>query len=171
MAISAKLLNPGEKLIISTREHPKALFGAIFALVAFLAIGVAGQVLLGDGDAAGIIQLIIWVVVGLGIVWYSVRPLLEWLATVHAFTDRRIITRRGILTRRGHDIPLARVSDVSIEIHLLDRPFGCGSLLISDASPTGVARLNDIPRVEETQRRLHELLHELHRGPGRDEGA
>ncbi|GAA4803984.1 PH domain-containing protein [Nocardioides caeni] len=171
MAISPKLLNPGEKLIISTREHPKALFGAIFALVLLLAAGVAGQVLLDSDGFQGILQLILWVLVGLGILWFSVRPFLDWFATVHAFTDRRIITRRGILTRRGHDIPLARVSDVSIEINLLDRPFGCGSLLISDASPSGVARLNDIPRVEETQRRLHELLHELHRGPGRDEGA
>lgn len=171
MAISPKLLNPGEQLIISTREHPKALFGAIFALVVLLAVGVGAQVVLGDSDAEGIVVLIVWVLVLLGVLWWSVRPFLDWLATVHAFTDRRIITRRGILTRRGHDIPLARVSDVSIEIHLLDRPFGCGSLLISDASPTGVARLNDIPRVEETQRRLHELLHELHRGNGQDEGA
>ncbi|WP_370288086.1 PH domain-containing protein [Nocardioides sp.] len=170
MAISKKLLNPDERLIISTRQHPKALIGPVFVLILLLAAGIAAQVQL-DGDGfQGTLSLIVWVLVGIGALWFFVRPLLVWLTSVHAFTDRRIITRYGIITRRGHDIPLARVSDVAIEINLLDRPFGCGSLLIGDASPNGSARLNDIPHVEETQRRLNELLHELHRAPGERRG-
>ncbi|MBM7519255.1 PH domain-containing protein [Nocardioides nitrophenolicus] len=172
MAISKKLLNPGERLIISTRQHPKALFGPILALVVLLAIGVAAQVLLDDTGFQRVLTLIVWVLVAIGILWFSVRPFLDWLTTVHAFTDRRLITRNGIITRRGHDIPLARVSDIAIEINLIDRPFGCGSLLISDASTFGTVRLNDIPHVEATQRQLNELLHELHSGPARrDEGV
>ncbi|KAA1427151.1 PH domain-containing protein [Nocardioides antri] len=176
MAISEKLLNPGEKLIISARQHPKALFGPILALVAFLAIGVAIQVLLGDeGDAATWTTRIVWVLCGLGILWFTVRPFLDWLTTVHGVTDRRLITRRGIITRRGHDIPLARISDIQMEINLIDRPFGCGSLVITDASTFGEVRLNDIPRVEATQRQINELLHGLHGGAGQprraDEGV
>ncbi len=174
MAISKKLLNPGESLIVSTRQHPKALFGPILALVLLLAVGVFVQVQLGaDSGFRQILTYIVWALVAIGVVWFVIRPFLVWLTTVHAFTDRRLITRNGILTRRGHDIPLARVSDISIEIHLLDRPFGCGSLLIADASTFGMVRLNDIPHVEATQRRLNELLHDLHRGPSerRDEGV
>ncbi|TQK72355.1 MULTISPECIES: PH domain-containing protein [unclassified Nocardioides] len=173
MAISKKLLNPGERLVLSTRQHPKALFGPILALVVLLAIGVAAQVLLDDTGFQRVLTLIVWVLVIIGILWFSVRPFLDWLTTVHAFTDRRLITRNGIITRRGHDIPLARVSDIAMEINLLDRPFGCGSLLISDASTFGTVRLNDIPHVEATQRQLNELLHELHSGPAprRDEGV
>ncbi|MCR1782784.1 PH domain-containing protein [Nocardioides carbamazepini] len=173
MAISKKLLNPGERLIVSTRQHPKALFGPILALVVLLAIGVVVQVRLEDSGVQRVLTLIVWVLAIIGILWFSVRPFLVWLTTVHAFTDRRLITRNGIITRRGHDIPLARVSDISIEINLLDRPFGCGSLLIADASTFGMVRLNDIPHVEATQRQLNELLHELHSGqaPRRDEGV
>lgn len=169
MAISQKLLNPGERLIISTRQHPKALFGPILALVVLLAAAVTVQVALD-------VQVLTWIAWGLalsGILWFTVRPFLIWLTTVHGFTDRRIITRNGIITRRGHDIPLARVSDISIEINLLDRPFGCGSLLIADASTHGLVRLNDIPHVEAAQRQLNELLHTLH-SPGAhraDEGV
>ena len=61
MAISEKLLNPGEKLIVSTRQHPKALFVPILALVVLLASGVAVQVVLGDGDAATWGSRIVWV--------------------------------------------------------------------------------------------------------------
>ena len=173
MAISKKLLNDGERLIISTRQHPKALFVPILALVVFLAIGVVAESYLEDEGAQQVLGYIVWVLVVLGIAWFSVRPFLVWLTTVHAFTDRRLITRNGILTRRGHDIPLARISDISSEVNLIDRPFGCGSLLIADASTHGMVRLNDIPHVEATQRQLAELLHQLHQGPStrRDEGV
>lgn len=173
MAISKKLLNPGERLILSTRQHPKALFVPILALVVLLAIGVVAEANLDDDGFPQVLGYVVWVLAILGILWFSVRPFLVWLTTVHAFTDRRLITRNGILTRRGHDIPLARVSDISIEINLIDRPFGCGSLLIADASTHGMVRLNDIPHVESAQRQLNELLHELHQGPGvrRDEGV
>jgi uncharacterized membrane protein YdbT with pleckstrin-like domain len=174
VAISEKLLNPGEKLIVSCRQHPKALFVPILALVVFLAIGVAVQVTLGDGDAATWTARIVWVLCAAGILWFTVRPFFTWLTTVHGVTDRRLITRRGIITRRGHDIPLARISDLSIEINLIDRPFGCGSLVITDASTFGEVRLNDIPHVEATQRQINELLHSLHGGaaPRRaDEGV
>lgn len=173
MAISKKLLNPGERLIVSTRQHPKALFGPILALVVLLAVGVLAQVRLDDDGFQETLTYIVWVLALIGILWFTVRPFLVWLTTVHAFTDRRLITRNGIITRRGHDIPLARVSDISIEINLIDRPFGCGSLLIADASTHGMVRLNDIPHVEAAQRQLNELLHELHSGPAprRDEGV
>ncbi|WP_028653978.1 PH domain-containing protein [Nocardioides sp. J54] len=173
MAISKKLLNPGERLVISTRQHPKALFVPILVLVVLLAIGVVAEANLDDTGFQQVLGWVVWALVAAGILWFTVRPFLVWLTTVHGFTDRRLITRYGILTRRGHDIPLARVSDISIEINLIDRPFGCGSLLIADASTHGLVRLNDIPHVEAAQRQLNELLHALHQGPAvrRDEGV
>jgi uncharacterized membrane protein YdbT with pleckstrin-like domain len=164
VAISEKLLNPGEKLVVSTRQHPKALFVPILALVVLLAIGVAVQVVLGDGDGAKWGSRIVWVLCALGILWFTVRPFFIWLTTVHGVTDRRLITRRGIITRHGHDIPLARISDLQMEINLIDRPFGCGTLVITDASTFGEVRLNDIPHVEATQRQINELLHAIHGG-------
>ncbi len=160
MAISQKLLNPGERLILSCRQHPKALFGPAALLVVLLVIGVAVQVAV-DGR---VLHWIVWLLVLVGAVWFVAPPALRWFATVYGFTDRRIITRHGILTRRGHDIPMSRVSDIEIEINLTDRLFGCGSLLISDASTNGTTRLNDIPHVEDVQRRLAELLHQLGQG-------
>ncbi|UMG93235.1 PH domain-containing protein [Nocardioides sp. TF02-7] len=161
MAISQKLLNPGENLIISTRQHPKALFVPILVLVLLLAVGVTVQVLVG-GESWDWLALVVWALCAVGILWWTVRPFVVWLTTVHGITDRRIITRWGIITRRGHDVPLTRVADISIEINLIDRPFGCGSLLITDPSTSGNIRLNDVPHVEETQRRINELLHNLH---------
>ena len=162
MAISSKALGEGEHVVLHLRTHPKALALPVLCLVAALAIGVAGQVWLPS-----IAALIVWIVVALAVVWYAVRPFLEWLVTTYTFTNRRLITRRGIVTRRGHDIPLTRVSDVESEVDLVDRLFGCGTLVISDASTHGSVRLHDIPRIEETQRTLSDLLH----APGSADGA
>ncbi len=175
MAISQKLLNPGENLIVSTRTHPKALFVPILVLVLLLAIGVAAQVVIGTDDAwRKWLVVAIWVLCAVAILWWTVRPFLDWLTSVHGVTDRRLITRRGIITRKGHDIPLARISDIQVEINLIDRPFGCGTLVITDASTFGEVRLSDIPHVEATQRQINELLHSVHGGGGRrraDEGV
>jgi uncharacterized membrane protein YdbT with pleckstrin-like domain len=102
------------------------------------------------------------VLVGIGILWFFVRRLLIWLTATYTITTRRLITRHGVITRRGHDIPLTRVSDVAYEKDLIDRMLGCGTLVISDASTHGQVALPDIPHVEDVQRKLNELLHDLH---------
>lgn len=168
MAISEKLLNEGEHVVVSTRTHPKALLLPLLALLVFLAIAVFVDRAV-DNDTVG---LVVWVVAGLGIVWFFLWPLLVWLTASYTITNRRLITRTGVITRKGHDIPLTRVSDVAYELGLIDRILGCGTLIISDASTHGMVRLPDIPRVEETQRRLNELLHTLHEAaPPSDEGV
>jgi uncharacterized membrane protein YdbT with pleckstrin-like domain len=168
VAISQKLLNPGESVVISTRTHPKALLLPVLALVVLLAIGVAFMQFV-DNDTA---RLVVWALVGIGVLWWFVWPLLVWLTAAYTITNRRLITRQGVITRTGHDIPLTRISDVAYELHLTDRILGCGTLVISDASTHGQVKLPDIPRVEQTQRRLNELLHRLHSGsPPSDEGV
>ena len=157
MAISQKLLNDGEAVVISTRTHPKALLVPVLALVVLLAVGVAIQTMVDQH----VVTLVAWVLVAVGVVWYVLRPFLVWASASYTFTDRRLITRTGVLTRRGHDIPLSRISDVASELGLVDRMLGCGTLIISDASTHGSVRLPDIPHVEDTQRRLNLLLSEL----------
>ncbi len=158
MVISQKLLNPGEKIVVSTRTHPKALLLPLLVLVVLLAAGVAFTMFVDNGTA----RLVAWVVVAVLAVWLVVWPFLTWLTSSYTVTDRRLITRHGVVTRRGHDIPLSRISDVAYELGIIDRMLGCGTLVISDASTHGQVLLPDIPRVEQTQRQLNELLHGLH---------
>lgn len=167
MAISKDLLNEGESIVVSTRTHPKALLLPILALVVLLAIGVFVQKAVDQG----VVTKIVWAVVAVGVVWFVLRPMLVWLTATYTVTTRRLITRHGVVTRKGHDIPLSRVSDVAYERDLIDRLLGCGTLVISDASTHGQVALPDIPRIEETHRRIQELLHDLHSGDTRDEGV
>jgi uncharacterized membrane protein YdbT with pleckstrin-like domain len=104
---------------------------------------------------------VIWVVALGLILWLVVKPFLTWLTTTYTVTNRRLITRSGVLTRRGHDIPLARVSDVAYEHGLVDRLLGCGTLVISDASELGRVKLHDIPQVEQVHLKISDQLFDL----------
>jgi membrane protein YdbS with pleckstrin-like domain len=168
VAISSKLLNPGEKVVIDTRTHVKALIAPVFFLVVLLAIGTYSEVSLDNRN----LKWAIWAVLVVGIVWFVLKPLVIWATATYTFTDRRLITRTGVIVRRGHDMPLARISDIAYEFGPIDRLLGCGTLLISDASTHGTIKLHDIPQVEETQRTLNNMLQRIHDpAAGHDDGA
>jgi uncharacterized membrane protein YdbT with pleckstrin-like domain len=167
VAISKNLLNEGESVVIDTRTHPKALLLPILALVVFLAVAVFVQTAVDQK----VVDYVVWALAAIGIIWFFVRPLLIWLTATYTITTRRLITRHGVITRRGHDIPLSRISDVAYEKDLIDRLLGCGTLVISDASTHGQVALPDIPHVEDVQRKLNDLLHDVHSDKPRDEGV
>ena len=105
------------------------------------------------------------------VVWFVAGPFLRWLTTTYTFTNRRFIKRSGFIAKEGRTIPLNRISGVDFEIGVIDRVFGCGTLVVSDASTDGRVELHDIPRVEEVQLQVSEELHRLAGGDRRDDGA
>jgi uncharacterized membrane protein YdbT with pleckstrin-like domain len=153
--ISRKLLDQDEFVVVSTRTHLKALLVPAVALI-LLAAAAGFLSTLPAGNVRFFLQWVIWGVALLAILWLVVRPFLTWLATTYTLTNRRLITRSGLLTRRGHDIVLTRINDVSYERGLLDRVWGCGTLVVSDASEHGRVTLRDIPQVE----RMHLMIAE-----------
>ena len=157
MAINPKLLNEGERVVWSTRTHVKALFAP--ALVLVVAAGVGGYLSSLPDSHQNVWLPAIWVIAGLAILVWSVWPFLKWFTTTYTVTNRRLTTHSGVINRTGHDIPLARISDVSYEKGLLDRIFGCGTLIVSDASEQGRVALDDVPRVERLQLKLSDLLY------------
>jgi uncharacterized membrane protein YdbT with pleckstrin-like domain len=160
VGISPNLLNDGERVVIDTRTHLKALLGPLLVLVALLALAGWLASLVDNGTARMVLGAIVLVLM----LWLVIRPLLIWLTSTYTVTNRRLITRTGIFTRRGHDIPLSRISDVAYEKGIIDRMLGCGTLIVSDASTNGRVLLHDIPRVESNQRTINQLLHDASSG-------
>lgn len=168
MAFPSKLLNPGEHVVVSTRTHPKALIGPVLVLVVVAAAIIALSTLT-DSTAAGVAA---GVVGALTLVWFLAGPFLRWYTTTYTFTNRRFIKRSGFISKEGRTIPLNRISGVDFEIGVIDRVFGCGTLVVSDASTDGSVELHDIPRVEQVQLQVSDELHRLTGGSDRrDDGA
>ncbi len=170
MDFPSRLLNEGEHVVVHTRTHPKSLLVAVLVLVVVLAAAVAVQTLL-TGSLGTIGTWIAWVVAGVAILWWVVRPLLSWLTSTYTFTNRRFISRSGLVAKEGRTIPLNRISGVDFEIGMIDRLFGCGTLVVSDASEQGRVELHDIPRVEEVQLKVADELHRLSGRRGSDDGT
>jgi uncharacterized membrane protein YdbT with pleckstrin-like domain len=165
VAISQKLLTDGESVVVDTRTHPKALIVPGLILVVALALAIFLDRKIGNG----FVSLLVWIVALVVIVWWVLRPFLDWLTSTYTVTSKRLITREGIISRKGHDIPLMRISDVAFDQGIVDRMLGCGTRVVSDASTHGSVRLNDIPRVESVQRTLSDLLGKLHESPRNDD--
>jgi uncharacterized membrane protein YdbT with pleckstrin-like domain len=158
VAFSRRLLNEGEHVVVSTHTHVKALLAPAVWLIVLA--GLAGYLSsYPSGKARTLLLLVIWVVALAAVVWLVARPFLRWLSTSFTITNRRLITRTGILTRRGHEIPIARINDVSYEHGLVDRILGCGTLIVSDASERGPLVLDDVPHVEQVHLELSDLLY------------
>lgn len=158
MGISPKLLGDGEHVIHSTRTHSKALVVPVLILIGVCAIAGFVIAVLPEGDSQ---DLLTWLVIGVAVAligWLTVWPFLNWLTASYTVTNRRLINRSGVITRIGRDIPLHRINDVSYERGLLDRMLGCGTLVIAVASEEGQSVLPDVPRVEELQLVITDLL-------------
>ncbi len=172
----ARLLNEGEHVVVSTRTHVKALFWPAVVLVA-VAFGSAYLAAKADdwvGDeAGGVLRIVLAVLAVVVLVWYVVRPFVRWLTTTYTFTNRRFVSRSGFISREGRTIPLNRISGVDFEIGVVDRLFGCGTLVVSDASESGRVELPDVPAVERVQMAVAAELHRLTTGDRRaaDDGA
>lgn len=167
MAFPTKLLNEGEHVVVSTRTHPKALIGPVLVLLLL----VVGIIVLSRFTDSTIIGAIVGAV-SVGIVfWWVLRPFVDWLTTTYTFTNRRFIKRSGFIAKEGRTIPLNRISGVDFEIGVIDRIFGCGTLVVSDASTDGSVELSDIPDVEKVQLQVSNELHRLAGRDRRDDGA
>jgi membrane protein YdbS with pleckstrin-like domain len=165
MGISPKLLGEGEHVIVATREHWKAIIFPIFMLIVTAAVTGFLLAVLPDGSAGDILMWLVLAAAVVVLVWFVLRPLVLWLSSSYTVTNRRLINRTGIITRRGVDIPLFRINDVRYEKGPIDRLLGCGTLIISASSDFGVSTLRDVPDVEQLQLTITELLF------GTDDGA
>jgi len=94
----------------------------------------------------------------LPLIWWVVLPFLRWRTTTYTVTNRRLITRRGVLNKVSLDVPLDRIHEVSQERSLSDRMFGCGTLQIQTAAEDGLVVLADVPEVEHVHAEMTGLL-------------
>ena len=155
MAISKKLLSEDEHVVLSVRTHVKALIGPAAVLILVVAGVITAATLSSESPVPVILAAV--VAVPVLIIW-SLIPFLRWMTSTYTVTNRRLITRHGIITRTGRDIPLFRINDVAYEKDLLDRLLGCGTLIISDATEKAGVVLPDIPNIEKVHLQISDLL-------------
>ncbi len=147
-----------ERSVLLVHPHWKTILRPLFLLVLTVAAAVALLVVIPSGSAAGWERLAVGVVAVIILLGWVLVPVLRWRTTTYELTTRRFRMREGIVARKGRDIPLTRINDVSFEHGPIDRLLGSGRLVVESAGEHGQLRLNEIPHVEQVQATLYQLV-------------
>lgn len=156
--VKRSLLAEGEQVVFSAHSHWKNLVGPVLVTL-LAAAAVTSLVVVLVPDPAAVWQR--WVIIGLGLVVvlvFALWPFLVWLASTDTLTTQRLISRRGVLTREGKDIPIDRVHSVSYRQSVLDRVLGCGTLVVQTAAHDSDVELYDVARIERRILQMQEVV-------------
>ena len=161
MGYPAKLLNPGEQLAVDVRPHWKFLAGPAFVLIVALAGAVAALVEKVPQWA----QLAIAGVLVVCVLWLAGRYV-RWVTTSFAVTSDRLVLRKGVLRRRGREIRLDSLTDISYDQSLLDRLLRCGDILLESPGRDSQEVFPDLPHPVSIQNEIYRLLEQRRAGAG-----
>jgi uncharacterized membrane protein YdbT with pleckstrin-like domain len=162
-------LTEDERPVLELHPHWKVLVRPVLIAVLVVAVALVAEVVIPSGGAAAAGRLAVAVVAILALMLWLIVPVLRWRTTTYELTTKRLRTRFGIVTRRGRDIPLTRINDVSFEKGVLDRILGCGRLVVESAGEHGQIVLREIPHVENVQATLFRLVEDEHQRLDREE--
>lgn len=156
MGLPPELLGKDEVEVLHLRTHVKALVVPALLLLLLAVVSGFAFALLPSGWQPWGTWIVLLLTLALLVVWVVI-PFIQWLTTTYTFTNRRIITRRGIIVRSGHDLPLTRINNVAYRRGPIDQLLGCGTLVLTTAADEPVT-LVDIPDVENVHVVMTELL-------------
>ena len=154
MAYSELILRDGEQLVLDLHPHwwyfaksLLAVIGAVVLAVVVLASGISGTI--GDG-----VRWIVAILVLLALGWLGERYV-HWSTTYFILTSDRIIYRRGIIAKKGMEIPLQRINTIFFSQRLFERMLGLGDLKVESASRTGAEVFEDIRKPDKVQHEIY----------------
>lgn len=156
--MSLRSLGEGEEIVSDLHTHWKALLLPILALILVVGAASFGYFAIPDGSAQQIGRYVVLGVALVLVLWWTVWPYLRWRTNNFVLTNRRIVTRTGVFSRSGRDVPLHRINDVSFTHSLIERMLRCGTLVVESAGERGQLTFSDVPQVEEVQREVYRLM-------------
>ena len=158
MAFPRKLLNDNEEIILDLKPH--WLFMALSSGV-FLVILVVGGVLALRWSLDGIADTVVDSVAGLGLLfglgWVGLTYA-RWVTTMFVLTTDRIISRHGVVSKNGTDIPLDRVNTVFFSQGILERMVGAGDLSIESAGERGTNTFSNVRQPNVVQKEIYAAI-------------
>jgi uncharacterized membrane protein YdbT with pleckstrin-like domain len=150
-------LDEDESLVLALRQHVVVLFRPLLVLLVTVPAAAILAGFVPDGSLQVWVRLAVTVVAVLVVLAWVVWPFLRWWTQSYVITSRRLLLRSGVFNRTGHDMPLARLNDVSFSHSFWQRLLGCGTLEVESAGERGQIVLRNVPKVETVQHTLHRL--------------
>jgi uncharacterized membrane protein YdbT with pleckstrin-like domain len=142
MSYVQSVLQPGEKVVLMGRLHWIAYWPAILLLVLGTVL-VSWMWVAGFSDTTVSVTAIVF---GLLFVYAFARAWFERWITEIAVTDRRIIYKRGFITRQTEEMNMGMVSSVVVDQSILGRLLDYGDVHVIGTGSAPAADPSDDPR-------------------------
>jgi len=152
VAFDEEQLYSSEEVVLDLRPHWWFFANQAATLVAAVVLGVLA-LLIGQ-DAVSLMAAGLLVVV---LFWFLARYLV-WSTTSFVVTTDRLITRDGVFSRQGTEIPLERVNTVFFSQSLFERLIGSGDLEIESAGEQGSQQFSDIRKPLNVQNEIYRQM-------------
>lgn len=148
MAWPENTLTTDEAIVTSFRPHWRLLvIPAVWFLL--LSLGWFGVIRWLDVSWYG------FVVYAALVLWLVASPFVVWWTTRYVLTTERLVTRRGLISKSGIEIPLERITNVNFAQTVIERLIGAGDLLVESAGESGQSAFRNIPRPDRFQTTLY----------------
>lgn len=124
-------LSSTEQIVVRSGLHwvvfvkPVAAF-AVIAIIALALMGASARAIRPQPPGAVYLLPFILILVGLLVILHTV---VLYISTEYAVTNRRVLVKRGYLSRRTVETLLAKIESVKLEQGMLDRLFGSGTII------------------------------------------
>jgi uncharacterized membrane protein YdbT with pleckstrin-like domain len=146
------MLRENEQLVLDL--HPHWWYFAKAMLATVVAVLLAMVVLVEVPNGWDWLKLITAVLVLAALVWLAERYV-HWVTTYFILTTDRVIYRRGIVAKKGMEIPLQRINTIFFNQRIFERLLGLGDLKIESASRTGAEVFEDIRNPDRVQHEIY----------------
>ncbi|WP_409330453.1 PH domain-containing protein [Trujillonella humicola] len=161
MGYPDKLLASDEEVVRHLHPHWLTVFWPVVLLLLIVGGASFGAAIVPSGDdRTGLYRLLIAVAALLLLLVLVLVPLLRWRTTHYVITTHRLLFREGILARKGRDIGLSRITDVSYSQSLWERIIQSGTISIESAGDSGPTVLRQIPDSDGVQQLINHMIEE-----------
>ncbi len=155
VAFPKNLLNVNEELVLDLRPHWLYLAKSVLVLVISVIVTLLALVWWNPSGnvGTGVSALCGIAVVG-ALLWFG-WTYAKWNTTNFVLTSDRIVTRRGVFSKEGVEIPLERINTVFFRQSLFERMVGAGDLAIESAGERGTENFADIRKPSIVQKEVY----------------
>jgi len=156
MPFPKHLLTDDEDLVLDLRPHWWFLApaGAVLAITTLLGLGALATDWWGPVDW---VILLVW----LGTVGWFGWVYAQWTTTNFVVTSERVISRTGVISKEGIEIPLDRINTVFFNQSIFERVIGAGDLGIESAGEGGRQQFSNIRRPNIVQNEIYRQVEGL----------
>ena len=156
MPFPTHLLTEDEDLVLDLRPHWWFLAptGALLAALSLLGLGALLTSWWGPVD---VVILVLWLGACGAFAWVYV----QWTTTNFVVTSERVVSRTGVISKAGIEIPLDRINTVFFNQSIFERIIGAGDLGIESAGEGGRQQFSDIRRPNLVQNEIYRQVEGL----------